>query len=411
MTVLHAGSLFTGTGMLDVAVHDVTGAEPAWFVENDPAASRVLAHHWPDVPNLGDVSTVDWASVEPVDILTAGFPCQDISSAGRRAGMLTGTRSGLWSHMVRAIAELQPGMVVLENVRGLTSTPIPSDLEPCTWCVGDGSGVFLRSLGYLLGNLADIGFDAQWCGLRASDVGIPHGRYRIFIVAWPAAHPPRLGSVRVGGTRAGWSGPADCGEPDAHSASQGRGQSDHVHGDSGVAAQHAGQAEPRRRGRVAPDAVSAGREPGLGLHGRTGSAVVGNGASAVADRDTRVADLIGRSDLDECGTGVIDWGVYGTAVRRWELILGRPAPSPTRTGARGGQRLSPLLTEWMMGWPRGWVTAVPELTPDDQVKLCGNGVVPHQATAALRHMLTALSGTAEPGSGNDAGRPMGIMNP
>ena len=81
------------------------------------------------------------------------------------------------------------------------------------------------------------------------------------------------------------------------------------------------------------------------------------------------------------------WGNYGPAVRRWELILGRPAPTPTQTGTRGGRQLSPLFVEWLMGLPVGWVTAVPGLSRNEQIKLLGNGVVPQQCAAAIRGLL------------------------
>jgi DNA (cytosine-5)-methyltransferase 1 len=83
----------------------------------------------------------------------------------------------------------------------------------------------------------------------------------------------------------------------------------------------------------------------------------------------------------------VAWGPYEPAVRRWELILGRPAPDPTQTGKRGGQQLSPLFVEWMQGLPEGWVTAVPGLSRNEQLKLLGNGVVPAQAAAALEWLL------------------------
>jgi C-5 cytosine-specific DNA methylase len=85
-----AGSLFSGVAGLDLAVTAVTGAEPVWFAENDPAAAAVLAERFPGVPNLGDITDVDWLAVEPIGILTGGFPCQDLSLAGRRAGLRPG---------------------------------------------------------------------------------------------------------------------------------------------------------------------------------------------------------------------------------------------------------------------------------------------------------------------------------
>ena len=181
------GSLFSGYGGLDIAVMNVTGAEVAWHCEWDDAPSKILEKRFPGVPNYRDVSKVDFTSVETVDILTGGFPCQDLSLAGKRAGLKDGTRSGLWSEFARAIEELQPRLVVIENVRGILSATAHSDLEYCAWCMGEtGDGEpSLRALGAVLGSLAELGYDARWTGLRAADAGAPHERYRIFIIAYP----------------------------------------------------------------------------------------------------------------------------------------------------------------------------------------------------------------------------------
>nr|WP_241265496.1 DNA cytosine methyltransferase [Streptomyces boncukensis] len=186
-----------------MGVTAVLGGTVAWHCEVDPNASKVLAHHWPDVPNLGDITAVDFRDVEPVDVLTAGFPCQDVSLAGKRAGIAGGTRSGLWLHVARAIEALQPSLVVIENVRGLLSATAHSDVEPCPWCLGDGSAEpALRALGAVLGDLADRGYDAEWCCVRASEIGAAHQRERVFIAARPAADADRdlhTGRHRPGG--------------------------------------------------------------------------------------------------------------------------------------------------------------------------------------------------------------------
>jgi len=183
------GSLFSGYGGLDLAVMNVTGATVAWHCEWDDAPSKILEKHFPDVPNYRDVSKVDFTAIEQVDILTGGFPCQDLSLAGKRAGLKEGTRSGLWSEFYRAIDEQRPRLVVIENVRGLLSANAHSDLEPCEWCVGDGSGQpTLRALGAVLGSLAHLGrngYNARWVGVRAADAGAPHNRFRVFIIAYP----------------------------------------------------------------------------------------------------------------------------------------------------------------------------------------------------------------------------------
>jgi DNA (cytosine-5)-methyltransferase 1 len=183
------GSLFSGYGGLDQAVMNVTGATVAWHCEWDDAPSKILEKHFPNVPNYRDVSKVDFTQVEKVDILTGGFPCQDLSLAGKRAGLKEGTRSGLWSEFARAIDELEPKLVVIENVRGILSANAHSNLEQCEWCVGDGSGEpSLRALGAVLGSLSSLGangYDARWVGVRAADAGAPHNRFRVFIIAYP----------------------------------------------------------------------------------------------------------------------------------------------------------------------------------------------------------------------------------
>jgi DNA (cytosine-5)-methyltransferase 1 len=189
------GSLFSGYGGLDMAVESVTGARTAWVSDIDKGACKILAHRYPDVPNLGDLTAIDWAAVEPVDIITGGFPCQDLSHAGKRAGMADGTRSGLWSYMCDAINIIRPRLVVAENVRGLLSAEALRSVEPCTWCVGDDANLDLRALGAVLADLADIGYVGGWHGLFAgrptpiddlTHVGASHGRFRVFLAAHPA---------------------------------------------------------------------------------------------------------------------------------------------------------------------------------------------------------------------------------
>ena len=204
---LRIGSLFSGYGGLDLAVEHVFNAETVWFSELNEPVARVFSRHWPEAPNLGDITTIDWSQVEPVDILIGGFPCQDVSTVGKRAGLAPGTRSGLWAHMAAAIDPLQPKWVVIENVRGLLSSPAtrppaqgddddrrnPGDATPDgatlrgvesdPWHLGDNAARPIRALGAVLGDLADLRLDARWIGLPASLVGAPHQRFRIFALA------------------------------------------------------------------------------------------------------------------------------------------------------------------------------------------------------------------------------------
>lgn len=181
------GSLFSGYGGLDLAVSEIFDADVSWHCEWEDAPSAILEKHWPNVPNYRDVTKVDWTTVEPVDILTGGFPCQDLSQAGGRAGLTNGTRSGLWSEMAKAIDVIRPRLVVIENVRGFLSTKAHSELEHCGWCMGEtGNGKpNLRALGSVLGDLASLGYDAEWTSVFASDAGAPHRRQRVFVLAYP----------------------------------------------------------------------------------------------------------------------------------------------------------------------------------------------------------------------------------
>ncbi|WP_435070394.1 DNA cytosine methyltransferase, partial [Amycolatopsis thermoflava] len=159
------GSLCTGVGGLDLGVAAVLGGRIAWYSEVDPHACAVLAARVPGAPNLGDLRAVDFTAVEPVEVLTAGFPCQDISAAGRRAGIEKGTRSGLWHTILDAIRVLGPRLVVVENVAALR------------WRNG--------GLDRVLAGLAEAGYDAVWRCVRASDIGAAHRRERVFLCAVP----------------------------------------------------------------------------------------------------------------------------------------------------------------------------------------------------------------------------------
>ncbi|WP_245976359.1 DNA cytosine methyltransferase [Amycolatopsis palatopharyngis] len=159
------GSLCTGLAGLDVGVASVLGGRIAWYAETDPHASAILAARLPGVANLGDLRAVDFTAVQPIEVLTAGFPCQDISAAGRRAGIEKGARSGLWNNILDAIRVLRPNLVVVENVAALR------------WRNG--------GLDRVLGGLAEAGCDAVWRCVRASDIGAAHRRERVFLCAVP----------------------------------------------------------------------------------------------------------------------------------------------------------------------------------------------------------------------------------
>ena len=210
---LKIGSLFSGYGGLDLAAEHVTGGRTVWFSELNEPVAKVFSHHWPQAPNLGDITAVRWSDVEPVDVLCGGFPCQDVSTVGKGAGLAPGTRSGLWSYMAAAIEALQPALVVIENVRGLLSATATRpqrqgaddarnpddattaratlrDLEPDPWHLGNEPARLFRAAGAVLGDLADLGRAARWIGLPASLAGAPHHRFRVFIAAYRESAVP-----------------------------------------------------------------------------------------------------------------------------------------------------------------------------------------------------------------------------
>ncbi|MEU3143780.1 MULTISPECIES: DNA cytosine methyltransferase [unclassified Streptomyces] len=114
MTSLRIGSVCTGYGGLDMAVQTVLGGELVWVADNDPGANRILAHRYSGVPNLGDITAVDFARVGPVDVVCGGYPCQPFSSAGKRKG--TADARHIWPHIARALGVLRPRYAVFENV-------------------------------------------------------------------------------------------------------------------------------------------------------------------------------------------------------------------------------------------------------------------------------------------------------
>ena len=213
---LTMGELFAGYGGLGLGLSLLTDVRTAWVSEVDRPACRVLDARFPDAPNVGDVTAVNWDDVEPVDVLTGGFPCQDASVAGKRGGLTEGTRTGLWLAMRDAINHLKPAVVLVENVKGLHSARAASDMERDQGRVGDRpGGPVLRGTGRVLGDLSSLGYDAQWTTVAASLVGAPHIRERVFVVAHKrdSADAMRVYRQWCGSTRGGRSGAAHGSTP------------------------------------------------------------------------------------------------------------------------------------------------------------------------------------------------------
>ena len=278
--------MFAGYSGLEMGVMRVLDASPAWFAEIDHAPARILHHHYPDVPNLGDATRVDWGSVPRIDILTAGYPCQPFSQAGHRKG--TNDERHLWPHVFDAIRVLRPRFALFENVRGHLTLGLDT----------------------VLSDLASIGWDAQWTCVRASDVGAPHHRERLFILAYPNGKRPQAGGL----TR-----------------------------------------------RPAPEITW--------------------------DNDLHDT-LAGLNDAADIGNEMkLRWGDSAPVILTWAMLTGHNPPPIV--GDRNDYRAETTaeFIEFMMGLPPGWVTSVPGLTRNQQLKALGNGVVPQAAATALTHLL------------------------
>ncbi|OZC80234.1 hypothetical protein CH274_13445 [Rhodococcus sp. 06-418-5] len=331
---MKTGSLFSGYDGLGLAVDELfPGNTREWFCEWDDAPSKILSHHWPTVPNLRDVTEVDWAAMPPVDILTGGYPCQPFSTAGQRKG--ADDERHLWPYVREAIRHLRPRFTLLENVAGH------------------------RTLGFdrVLGDLAEDGMHVRWTSIRASDIGAPHHRERVFILV---TNPGDAAGYRE------WTRP----EPD-----EGTEGTTDAHGER----RRQGTGQPCSSAQEESSDFSCIRSlPNPGFDGLEGH--------KEPDSEPEQSELEASlgDDAARCSVGV-EWGNYAPAVRRWERLT-RPAPSPTELNSNGRARLNAAFAEWMMGVPAGHVTSVP-ISRAHQLKAIGNGVCPPQAVAAYLSLL------------------------
>ena len=152
------GSLFSGIGGIDLGLQRA-GMTIAWQVEKDDWCRNVLTKHWPTVPKYDDITTLRAGDLEPVDLLCGGFPCQPVSSAGKR--LAQSDQRWLWPEFARVIRALRPCHVLVENV----------------------SDLLARGFGDVLGDLAGIGYRTEWACIPAAAFGLPQRRWRVFIVA------------------------------------------------------------------------------------------------------------------------------------------------------------------------------------------------------------------------------------
>jgi len=412
------GSLCTGAGGLDQAAAAVTGGTLAWVSEIAPGPVKVLAHHYPDVPNLGDLTAIDWTAAEPVDVLTAGYPCPPFSQAGKRLGV--DDERHLWPWIIEGIRVLRPRLVLLENVRGHLTLGLTA----------------------VLADLDRAGYDTRWTVLTASAVGACHERARLFIAATPrGAWVVPAGDPCALLDEAGWAAPnhALFGDPDLIGAPPASGATSggvmwateppratdtptHLlltptaqlainggsqHPDKRKAGGHsptlADQVEYLLPTVTAADAGSSGGSTPSDV--TLTDAVVRTECGTIDNPrhllPTPTAVPYGNNQSDSPGASVRPplwaltpelwpgrWGRYAAAVARHEATFGTPAPSPTEPG-KNGPRLNRALPAWMMCLPQ--IVATPGLTRNQVIEVAGNGCVPAQAEAAFRTLLLGAS--------------------
>ena len=407
-------SLFSGVGGLDLGVRMALPSRVVCYVEGEAYACAVLAHQMEEArldaaPIWSDVTTFDgkpWRG--RVDLIAGGFPCQDLSVAGKRAGIREGKRSGLWSEFARIIGEVEPRFVFVENVRGLA---------------GDGLGV-------VLSDLADLGFDAEWLCLRASEVGAPHRRERIFVLAYrdggrlsierepvpsgersaPWHEPDRCGGEgsEVGnppgigrgegraehGIRSGGRSPAEPGGEVADASHDLRG--------GGERGEEEGTREGRERGRGSSsegERVADSRDrlipqPGRGPEGREGAGSAGEslplfppgpgdaeGWAWVLERWPELAPAVDADCDRERGLADAERAGAHEQLRRGRGTERAAASDSPRNGAIPEAPAQPPLCRVAHGMAHRV----------DRLRACGNGVVPAQAGAALRELWRRMN--------------------
>lgn len=376
--MIRVGSLFSGVGGLDLGLTNA-GFEHVFFAEIDEYSRQVLHEHWPGVPVFPDVRIVGGNPGE-IDVLVGGFPCQDLSLAGKRAG-LEGNRSGLFWEFMRIADEFQPTALIIENVVGMFSS-------------GDPKGA---DFGVILDALAERGYVVAWRTLNATDFGVPQRRRRVFLVCIRDGHPgaDRVGEVLAVGEGSGRN-PSPSGAPGSETPAPAVPGPDGSH-QVGVGVLKnpniAGTlcaASPVKR----PDdlsgafAVMAYPEVAGTLTRRYHKGVnstMDDGAMVVSYRKSKRARS---KDDDET------WVEDDATNTLNSFDTGDVRTTQVNVQGMQVRRLSPRETERLMGWPDDWTLVTYKGKPASDTKryiACGNGVVAPVAEwigRRLREVLT-----------------------
>lgn len=367
-------SLFTGYGGLDMGVSRALDGNVETIAVSDvePGPLLVEAYRYPHVRQLGDVTQADWDALGRVDVVCGGFPCQSVSLAGQRAGLRDGTATGLWYAYRDAIGRLHPRLVIGENVTGLAS----ADSESAHHGADETGRPAMRALGRVLGDLADLGYDAIWLRVEAADIGAPHHRARLFITAFPH-DPDRPLHVRTH-PYAIWDGNEDVwttgkgtlfGGPDIHRDNWP--VNGILHNGAAYPLNDAPASDGHVEARLLPTPKASDPEAEKSTRpnrGPDGSTALGGQVSRLTDPRHRVSDSMflptprsndvkgwnqrrnqenlhgavmlgvrlssatlasGPEDTGRADGGT-DWGRFTPAIRHWEKTMNRPAPDPVQ---------------------------------------------------------------------------------
>lgn len=344
-----------------------------WSAENEASVAEVLKLEHPDVVNFGDIKAVDWGDVAPVTLMSSGDPCQPISIAGWQAGR--DDPRFLWPWVRDAYRAAEPDRIFFENVANMVSH--------------DGG----RTMAERFEHLREDGYAVKWAVIGACAVGAPHHRHRWFALAeFVGGDVPE--AVRVGGKTAICGAPRNRGRQyvptpittDGHGPGNTDGRSMDLRTVACWVLPTPNARDGGQRGTPSPEhAARRAADPMRSLNLEDATVLLPapratDGTNGGPNQRGSSGDLAMGS---ACQLEV--WGKYADAVALWEGITGNPAPEPTEQGPKGGRRLNPALSEWMMGLRPGLLTE--RMSRNDALKAAGNGCVPLQVAAAWR-MLT-----------------------
>lgn len=385
-------SLFAGIGGLDLAVRLVCpGARVVGYVEWDAYAASVLLGRMEDealerAPVFcGDVRHLDGRELRGhVDLITAGFPCTDISLAGKREG-IEGDASGLWAEVVRLVDETGAPYLYLENVAAIRSARGRA--------VGDTTGDAVRALGTVLADLAALGFDAEWLCLRASDVGAPHGLDRWFCLAHHEGEQRLATSRRPNPSADEWNNASWIRRDMAHrECERSQGLS--------PAGEEAGPTGRSDRATLADPGDGLFSQSGRGSEGRTGTQpaepILADGSGDVADSGSIEHQRRGGTGDVRRETGEAE-GTRDQRERGGVDAPGRSRPFPPGPADLDAWRvilaespwLAPAIEPGVRVLADG-IALVVDASRADQLRCLGNAVVPLQAAAALAELLRRI---------------------